>query len=125
MSNDIDTELFELCKKVYAIIGAKDFDGLWFRYSPVTEQFSPVNHAVGSICPLYISDYLLEKLPKELTKDRIIYYLTLSAKYGDEFKANYVSPTGYLYLFLEPEADTPLESLLQLTIALHKHEINL
>ena len=72
------------------------------------------------IAPLYTSDYLLDRLPKELHKDGMKHYLTLSTKYGDEFKANYVSPSGYFYLFLEPESDTPLKALLKLTLALHE-----
>jgi hypothetical protein len=117
-----DPELFELCKEVYerfpswqveeSRFFANDYGEIQLLWSA---EILPPTFAV---CPLYTSDYLLEKLPKELHKDGIIYYLSLSAKYGDEFKSNYVSPSGYLYLFLEPESDTPLKTLLKLVIAL-------
>lgn len=106
-------ELIELCKEVYKRTGWEDKQLKWLIKGIVT------NNPYGEkVSPAYTSDYLLEKLPKELHKDGMIYYLALSAKYGDEFKANYVTPTGHLYLFLEPEEDTPLETLLELVIAL-------
>jgi hypothetical protein len=111
----MDTELFELCKEVYERTGwiVSEYPNDWYMHQLVEGRA-----AMQRSCPLYTSDYLLEKLPKELHKDGIIYYLNLSAKYGDEFKSNYISPSGYLYLFLEPESDTSLKTLLNLVIAL-------
>lgn len=76
-----------------------------------------------SVAPKYNIDYLLDRLPKKIQKAEIIHYLTLSAKYGDEFKANYVSPSGYLYFFCEPEDDELVEALALLALKLKKEGI--
>lgn len=126
----MDTELFELCKEVSKLlpdwktgtyieldtkgkyIGTVSFVGLEVPHEAVWSGHKFIT--------LYTSDYLLEKLPKEIYKDELIYRIIVGAKFGDEFKANYVTPSGILYFFLEPEADSPLQALLQLTLALHK-----
>lgn len=113
-----DQEVLDLCKQVYEATGwvvpsLKPFDSSGDPYT---------THYINGVFQTYVytSDYLLDKLPKELHRDGIIHLITVGAKYGDEFKANYVSASGYLYLFLEPEGNTPCEALLRLTLALDK-----
>lgn len=122
------SELHELCKKVYELTGwdrylledGKEryidkcywsYDGKLMssaveRYKLLFEQFE---------CPLYTSDYLLEKLPATLNDDEDdTYRLTVHVVNGD-WLANYAfDNVGMWHRY----GDTPLKALLKLTIAL-------
>jgi hypothetical protein len=110
----MSTELFELCRSVYAKVG-------WEH----TKESSSTNRwytADGNIVsthskryvsyPLYTSDYLLEKLPKGVT---VTHFKDLSyIKRKHEWSARMTPALGRY-----ATADTPLKALLKLTIALH------
>ena len=87
----MDSEYLDLCREVYKRTK-------WWQ-KEARAIFNPKDNGAGLYKYFegyqYTTDYLLEMLPKELHKDEKIHYLTLSSKYGDEFKANYVSPTGH------------------------------
>ncbi|MDQ0825397.1 hypothetical protein QFZ60_001570 [Arthrobacter sp. B2I5] len=131
-----DPELFELCKEVYKRIGwAGTVESYYSEYDSKTQEHSNVvildegtwAEATGvsssAICPLYTSDYLLEKLPKSLTtiygKAYPLSPLVMAS--GDYYYAMYkhdmTGPNSAETTF-EVEADTPLKALLKLTIAL-------
>lgn len=122
-----DNELFNLCKEVYEKTkwGMTDGDdGLsWWESNSlvILPQFvTPLN----SICPLYTSDYLLEKLPKDIK----------SKEYPGKKADLYVRKSGktiyHAWYFVTSDrirsklsdfgeyADTPLKALLKLCLAL-------
>ena len=127
MNNHTDTELFELCRKVFAETSFDSKTEYWLHDGSGTVRARDMNSEqyMTATVPLYTSDYLMEKLPNQLHKDSRIHYLTLSAKYGDEFKANYITPTGVLYFFMEPGENTSLKALLRLTLALKENGVEL
>jgi len=121
------SELFELCKRVYGLTGwatETNNEGRelylekWYwtlegklqlfaveRYKLLEEQVA---------CPLYTSDYILEKLPNKLGEK----WLNLSPEtsYKGLWIADYQDNkqvSSYIYF-----ANTPLKALLKLTIAL-------
>ena len=90
-------ELFELCEQVYEVTGWKPTD--W-------------QHGIENGQPLYTSDYLLEKLPKEIDG----YPITLQAINGWQASLCY---DGAEDIFAHKgESDTPLKALLKLVLAL-------
>lgn len=138
----MDNELFELCKEVYEKTKWGRFDNgttpTDFYYSKgwngkdkvewAEEHYSFWQQAAllhvsldrERAVPLYTSDYLLEKLPKKIKHNGK--RLSPSLKSVDEHK-------WWLAQYYEiadgtPEyncvSDTPLKSLLKLTIALHE-----
>lgn len=121
----IDTELFDLCKKVYEKTGW-DVNGDHYLLRPTKLNFdkpdklenqeshgSDYKWQIGKdsegmwkakeVIPLYTSDYLLEKLPPKS------YCGKNNVGYGVAWK------TGTDY---DQDADTPLKALLNLTLAL-------
>lgn len=108
-----DTELFELCKKVYKRTG--------WRYTQRRIVKSLRGQKINDIdamnvdlskheelSPLYTSDYLLEKLPKILLTNADVDGVWTAGTYG-----------WYDIGWLEKEvSDTPLKALLKLTLAL-------
>ena len=101
MNNPTDTnqasELFELCKEAYEKTG-------W-------ETGELLSHRGLVRVPLYASDYLLEKLPMEKGNHVIV------EKWSDgNWVALWQKSKGKRYT--HAVADTPLKSLLILTIAL-------
>ena len=140
-----DKELFELCKKCYEATGwecngdqylrkGHYFDNEGNEYQPGEPYLvwfaSKYDRDFPEewLCPLYTSDYLLDKLPRTVKF------------YGDPSS---MSGSGYSYLSIERPVtsnwcasyryegypihcgfgDTPLEALLKLTIALHEEGI--
>jgi hypothetical protein len=104
-----DQELFELCKKVYELtgwmmeLGDKGYVNTLTdhpRIEVMNQQFT------AGWCPLYTSDYLLEKLKNY---DLNMYY------FHDEGWRYSVNDGDY-----EVGSDTPIKALLKLTIALHE-----
>lgn len=124
-----DTELFDLCKEVYkrtrwGKLGDKNTD---FRFSMNDQERIVPRHQIGdgtvylNSTPLYTSDYLLEKLPKEVAKKGIHWYLTISSRSTtDTWMADYEYDEydDRYYFFDTNSADTPLKALLKLVIAL-------
>lgn len=109
MTNPTDTnqasELYELCKEVYERFPdwvVTEYPSDWI----MTE--APNNRGgLNKACPLYTSDYLLEKL-NELPFAVNVH--NLNSKWMAAYQ---------LGAFTEPKfADTPLKALLKLTIAL-------
>lgn len=116
----MDDELLELCKKVYKL--SPDWTtGAWIDFNDDKElriYRGLANSKDQLICPLYNSDYLLEKLPGYITR-----------KQDDEVGDLRMIKTGgasgsytYYYEFGVPEyrsyGNTPLKALLMLVIAL-------
>jgi len=124
MSKTVDTELFELCKKVYERTGWKDTPSNYHEIYLTKEIFiAPdvnwqinVEGPIMFICPLYTSDYLLEKLPREIQSETI----ELVA-YGGHWEAAYSGARDDLWNqnIGSHAAETPLKALLKLTISLH------
>ena len=101
----MDNELFELSKKVY---GATAWhNGKWMGY------YTGV--------PLYTSDYLLEKLPKMFVGDHEDgegeFWLALFPE-KDHWTACYPLDSDEYHIRHSVHSDTPLKSLLKLTLAL-------
>ena len=103
----MDKECFELCKEVSEKTDWKGGNLRWWVSNKQTIE-GEVHTAINSICPLYTSDYLLEKLPSILPIDD---FFNLTNELGRWF-------AGYTHI--KAEADTPLKSLLKLTLALHE-----
>lgn len=107
-----DKDLFDLCKQVYEATGWKDtHDKFRANGFKVTWGFS--GWRPGEV-PLYTSDYLLEKLPIHI-------YLQHHA--NNTWKASQLQPTELrtaenAYQSINSSGDTPLKSLLKLTLAL-------
>ena len=135
MSNPTDTnqasELFELCKKVYELTGWKDTDCVWYSNGGEVHDKRSVWHR-GDVfdkdanVPLYTSDYLLEKLPKDVMlrrtseserKDKswVDGEWLASNSYG---QSAWADDGGNAPNLKELCSDTPLLALLKLTIAL-------
>lgn len=117
-----DKGLFELCKQVYEATGwAADMDkGVDYVWCHETLTRLPIDWDTSDFhqhIPLYTSDYLLEKLPYKIGEANSAIWLRLG-KTRNSFTVCYMgSDLVCLYDF---EADTPLKSLLKLTIALHE-----
>ena len=127
MSNTTDTnqasELFELCKQVYEATGLADtIDYFYLKnngdYNVDRASHTQVDHnwwklgsEVPARCfPLYTSDYLLEKLPKDvrIDKDSSTIYTASKFFFGKNSHTDDI----------EMGASNPLKALLKLTIAL-------
>lgn len=112
-TNPTDTnqasELFDLCKKVYELTGWGDMQNRSHTWTKINEKNKP-----QSLCPLYTSDYLLEKLPRSIKRyGRFELVPTMrnamwSAGYWTGDRLDTLSVVDY----------TPLKALLKLTIAL-------
>jgi len=120
----VDNELFELCKEVYEKtrwqIENPSFFGVQYYGSPFeTELMVTTDQAASFQAPLYTSDYLLEKLPRNI------------GSYGLEMWS-YPSDDGVAFGYYDTLAKRwhqtipqrgdrlPLKALLKLTIALHE-----
>lgn len=136
MSNLTDTnqasELYELCKKVYELTEWRGEDGFittiggkWIR--DYKKGWYDETIEADNFYPLYTSDYLLEKLPKELERkdgqygaSRGTVDLTRLRLVDVDWEASYrfedeMNPADFKYASV---SDTPLKALLKLTIAL-------
>jgi len=122
-----DNELFELCKEVYERFPEWGFNyHLPFNFYKLTIQddddklhdfieiktkdyIQRLDEFNSPICPLYASDYLLEKLQRPHTSVVFEYFKSFITviRYNEED------------VYIRRESDTPLKALLKLTIALH------
>lgn len=93
-----DNELFELCKQVY-------FTTYWNNNEKRLSTGRP-----GTFIPLYTSDYLLEKLPRDTALFKTILVADEHRYYANSAKA--LDSNCY--------SDSPLKALLKLTLALHE-----
>jgi hypothetical protein len=122
MNEPQDNELLELCNKVHEKTGWDDKKFFYLKglSEPIYLTQLPPHASEEIICPLYTSDYLLEKLPHVLNhkkdKNGRSRFLTLSkgsmsaiARYG-----TVDDPAIWV------RADTPLKALLKLVLALSK-----
>ena len=123
------SELFELCKEVFEKTGWGDWsrpDGdsdqtkaYWKTLVGEDVPFISYEHSRWSdalwLAPSYTSDYLLEKLPREIRNQTIEV-----VSYGDHWEAAYSEARDALWdtAIKSHAADTPLKALLKLTIAL-------
>lgn len=133
-----DTELYELCKQVYEATGWENtpnayyVEGHYFSGNIEMPEGEPylaqesgkydLAFPTKWVCPLYTSDYLLEKLPSRLIfhnndcaievrrtkKDKYMWSANIRHSYGQYFKQI---------------SDTPLKALLKLTLKLHEEKI--
>ena len=134
-----DTELYELCRKVYELTEwgkSRDLTDFYFNkryvdekigfryeidhYSDVAREASHITLKLrnGLAVPLYTSDYLLEKLPGEFDN----YYIDLSwsgKKNGwfASYFTNDYTPDRPIEKY-QCSAGTPLKALLALVISL-------
>lgn len=126
----MDNELFELCKEVYKRTDWRD-DSLnhWTRPWTLTGGFkgepfvsnikgNQVVKEDGTGCPLYTSDYLLEKIDEKIGEQKIVHVFSMFdiETYEKYFRANVGTP-GSIEVDTE-RTDTPRKALLKLVIAL-------
>lgn len=117
---EAENEVFELCKQVYEATGWDDTEDGFFdggEVMPFTDRIGAYIGASNFRCPLYTSDYLLEKLPRYI-------YLQQSAD-GKWWWASQLQPTELrtaenAYQSINTSAGTPLRALLLLTLKLHE-----
>lgn len=122
----MDNELFELCLAVYdkTSLGFSSRLDWWFQseYEDTATQdtwyHQSDGESRGDICPLYTSDYLLSKLPKE-RGDEERTYLTLDIDPFGDWSAYYSDGQGGSSVYIGIH-NTPLKALLKLTLALHE-----
>ena len=127
------SELYELCEKVYELTGWNNQEllGGWIQ-----DQFDgPENRGTFTtrdqietilfklICPLYTSDYLLERLPdtiglyrEELTPDKWLAACEDGISYGGKHVDCGDDECGCESYY--GESDTPLKALLKLCLVL-------
>ena len=114
MSN-VDNELFELCKEVYKRTGWEQESGY---FSPVFWRHNGEldSNAIDAVCPLYTSDYLLEKLPQGIKGNYLnMFSAGITSWYALYGRTSTAKDTG-----LYGESNSPLKALLKLTIALNE-----
>ena len=123
----MDNELFELCREVYEKTGFND-TAKWLCLlndhsdTPNYEvEDSPIvaDYITNGNIPLYNSDYLLEKLPNKVMYDTVYGYLTLNFDDCPAVLWTAQYENGGSEEPYSGESDTPLKSLLKLTLALH------
>ena len=116
-------ELFELCKQVYEVTGWESPQMFAAAYDAVAKAGYYSRQSVGEpLPPLYTSDYLLEKLPKQYRD----YWLVLQPFHFTEgtirWRAFYQEDES-LAVGEYKTADTPLKALLKLTLELHRNKM--
>jgi len=117
----MDKELFDLCRRVYEKIGwdrfvkaeQEQWIGEWWWTYNGKLQDEPIDVlkllSDQRVCPLYTSDYLLEKLPKQIDGRQLQgYFEDDCTTYG----------YGKDVTVMHREGLTPLKALLKLTLAL-------
>ena len=105
-------ELFELCKHVYKATGWED------SYLEFLNYIDPLSQKSCPTFPVYTSDYLLKKLPRQIEGIP----LCLWAAGRSDWMAEY-DGTGQFEGVSERismSSDTPLKSILRLTLKLHE-----
>lgn len=117
----MDTELFELNHKVYDLTGwaSKLWDtpqmiavGKKNKFLQIVNNGEFNLFELDHFIPLYTSDYLLEKLPKEINDET-------PGVYWNKVQEGWCGDYGNMQRFAV-YSDTPLKALLKLTIALHE-----
>lgn len=117
----MDEELFKLCKQVYE--ATKFETGEWFEITEnliVTDEDKHImeqdtGDTPSDFIPRYTSDYLLEKLPRninETTNELLV------SRWASRWRACYMPINLGHFPEQRTEADTPLKALLMLVIAL-------
>lgn len=125
----MDNELFELCKEVYKRTEWEDTDYVWALKPYSSDDDYEIKswesilkshngYFLAKTCkPLYTSDYLLEKLPRDLVTEDDHTYLCVNVSLLDKWAAYYGDAAGNKGTEVQ-RADTPLKALLKLAIAL-------
>lgn len=116
----MDNELFTLCKHLYERTGWAPNSPGWYRESDVVTTGSDgpfiQSYKVRETMPLYTSDYLLEKLPGNITvavlKDVVHHREGEKRWITNRYSAHNLGSLTSNW------QDTPLKALLKLTIAL-------
>lgn len=112
----MDTELFELCRKVYDLLEWQIDDATWVVGDEngdlfiLTKEVEEQGH-YDYYAPLYTSDYLLERLPFPSQLDRDSF-----AWIGKWEQGAGSAPKRQVW----ERSNTPLKALLKLTLALHE-----
>lgn len=120
---EAENEVFELCKRVYEATGWKNTEDGFFdggEVMPFTDRIGTYIGASNFRCPLYTSDYLLEKLP--VYSEDAEGMLSVTTRQGQErngWMAYYEDVDGYS-VGAEGIGKSPLEALLRLTLKLHE-----
>ena len=121
-------ELFELCKQVYKATGWETPD--WWGKSAYSGEYRVVPSKyyeqkvfadegdAGSFydhLPHYTSDYLLEKLPREIDGNDLVLTPVMDTGWGACYEHNGLKTQAI--------DDTPLLALLKLTLKLHEEKL--
>ena len=105
-------ELFELCKEVYELTG-------WSDETLEKMALSMADSELHTECPLYTSDYLLEKLPEEVKKRVLVVTNGDRPHAGYAERDNYGNYTLDEYYWKNAQYSNEVrKALLKLTIAL-------
>ena len=113
----MNNELFELCKQVHERTG---WDELADDHPWITER-GVIGYKRNGVSPVYTSDYLLGKLPNKIKGKHSTGWLILSQVNKATWSAGYEADhTEHIDDYKVEWSDTPLKSLLKLTISLHK-----
>lgn len=124
----MDNELFELCKEVYVNTGWETERSYWSdtrdpsKYIEAVRELKVIDYKPkwlngkdnedNHVVPLYTSDYLLEKLPKDIDSYTIG---VVWSNIQESWRGEYGNNEHYVV-----HADTPLKALLKLTLALNE-----
>lgn len=127
-----NNELFTLCKAVYKATEWDACDQYFFTKDgqiigkarpKINEWDKDYEAGYRADVPLYASDYLLGKLPKQLDDGEVLGvgfaeyhkpYNISAYSWIASFENRYATPIMYAY------SDTPLKALLKLTLKLHE-----
>ena len=112
----MNQELFELCASVYKFTGWKTGRHIWSPKRPLVCKGD--DFMDGMSFPLYTSDYLLEKLPVHVDKERAKHLYQYVETFYPYTKREYM--VGYEKSEFSEYADTPLKALLKLVVTLHE-----
>lgn len=123
-----DTELLELCRKVYKLFPEWNNKEKMYWHKLIDYDYQDVkllNYGQittrdgAMICPLYTSDYLMEKLPSKSRVEKFIIMGHPDKRHKLFDQAVY---NAYLYTATQQhwnQSNTPLKALLKLAIALN------
>ena len=123
---EAENEVFELCEQVYKATGWKNTEDGFFdggEVMPFTDRIGAYIGASNFRCPLYTSDYLLEKLPSVVQDpyDKIFRHIQMWINGDRSAHAGYVEPYAHDdRVAYAQKSDEMRITLLKLTLKLHE-----
>lgn len=112
------SELVELCKKVYEKTGWIVGDESWDWHTTTDAKLDSM-----FIAPLYTTDYLLEKISKIVDYLSLNHNNKLSIDSLDGEKGKWYAHYWHRSRRSQVSSDTPLKALLRLTLKVHEEEV--